>query len=445
MRLILIFLFAVVSFARIYTQANLDTLASLDVEIRFINNKKLNKIYNYYNYYKKQHYLDILKRGRDYLPLIKEAIYKAKLPEAILSVAIIESYLSKHARSNKRAIGLWQFIPLTARKYGLKIDEYVDERKDPIKSTETAIKYFKYLHKFFNNWYLAIMAYNAGEARIIEGVVRAKVDKICEAMGKECRKDKEIKKYRKIIKDYQRRGSRAFYSLYLLYKELMPINITLNDLLRFQKGLSRQYIPKETREYILKIIALTFLLHQKSFEKYLDVRIQSGVSAKLTPVNVPPGTSLWYVSKIIDVPFNILRRENLHLRYIFSPPYPYYIYIPSNRFYFFQKKFRAKRYFLIYKVKKGDTLLKIAKKYNIKLKLIEDFNKLSRYLHINQKIVIPLNHFYIKYRVKKGDSLNSIAKKFNTTYKEIMKANSLKNSIIRIGQILKIPQKFKDR
>jgi membrane-bound lytic murein transglycosylase D len=444
MKKILFILIAVILYADIFTNTNVQILQSLGIEESFINNKKLNYLYKVYSKNKKRYFLNVLENGYDFLPLIREEIIKSKIPKELVSVALAESYLKSNAKSDKRAIGLWQIMPVTAKRFGLKINEYVDERKDPVKATKAAVEYLKTLYNFFGKWYLAIMAYNAGEARIVEAVVRAKVDKLCKHLGKNCRKNKQIKEYRHIIKYYQRRGKYAYTPLDRLYLKLKSIPLTLQELLRFQKGLKRQYIPRETRKYILKILALSFLFNNDEFIKYSNsYLLNSGITPSWVKVEVPAGTSLIYVSKILGISLKELREHNYHLNYLFTPPYRYYIYIPYNKLAFFKLHFHPKRHFFVYKVKKGDTLLKIANRFDTKVKFIKDFNKIGKYLHIGEKLVIPLNSVFVTYRVKKGDSLNKIARKYGVDYVKIKKLNNLKTNLIRVGQILKIPQEDK--
>jgi len=445
MKKIILMFFFVFSFGEIVTDKSIQVLNDLNIETDFIQNQKLQDLYLDYSKKKKIYFLNILENGYRYLPLIKQTILKYNVPKELISVAMAESYLTTSAKSHKRAIGLWQFMPKTAKKYGLRIDEYVDERKDPIKSTKAAVEYLSYLYRFFGKWYLSIMAYNAGEARIVEAVVRAKVDKLCKSMGDvECKKNSSMKEFREIIRNYQRHGRYAFAKLFKLYKKLSTIPVTLNDLLRFQKGLNRQYVPNETRNYILKIIAMSFLLTSDDFIQYTNMYLlNSGVTSELKKVNVPAGTSLYYVSKILNMPYEELREYNLHLKYSFTPPYKYYIYIPYDKLAEFRIKFHPKSFFYVYRVKKGDTLIKIARKYNVSVRMLKDFNKVGRYLRRGQKIIVPLSSVYVTYKVKKGDTLRKIAREFGIDYKKIKKANALKNSNIRVGQILKLPKELR--
>jgi len=442
-KIILLFSF-VFLFGDVINQGSIQVLRSLDINDNFIFNKLLQKKYKEFSKYKKRYFLNVLNNGIDIIPIIKSKIIKDKIPQELLSVAMAESYFTLNAKSDKHAIGLWQFMPATARRFGLRIDRYVDERKDPVKSTEAAIEYLRYLHDFFGKWYLAVMAYNAGEARVVEAVVRAKVDKLCSNLGKKCRHDPKIKEYRKIIRDYQRRGKRAFGRLYKLYKKLQYVHIGLNDLLKYQKGLKRQYLPKETREYILKILALSMMFNSDDFIRYSNTYIlNSGVTPEYTKVYVPAGTSLYKVATFLNIPYKELRSYNQHLRYSFTPPYRYYIYLPYQKVAYFKNNFKfTKRFMYVYRVKKGDTLLKIAKKFGVSVRMIRDYNRLGKYLRIHQRLFIPLNYRYVKYRVKRGDSILKIARKFGVIPDKIIKINHLRSSLIRVGQILKIPQKL---
>ena len=117
-----------------------------------------------------------LEQALNFVPILREKINAADIPEEFLYLAMAESNFSPSAASHKRAKGLWQFMPATGRKYGLRVDDYVDERKDILKSTEAAINYLKDLHGMFGKWYLAAMAYNCGEGRVRWAIKQAGSD-----------------------------------------------------------------------------------------------------------------------------------------------------------------------------------------------------------------------------------------------------------------------------
>lgn len=116
-----------------------------------------------------------LKRTGRYFPYIEAALAKAGLPDDLKYVAVIESALKPHAGSNRGARGVWQFIPTTGRNYGLKIDRYVDERRNYHLATNAAIKYFQELHGEFNSWALACAAYNMGEVGLAKRIKQQEV------------------------------------------------------------------------------------------------------------------------------------------------------------------------------------------------------------------------------------------------------------------------------
>ena len=452
MKYLIIFLLFISNLLAITTplsNKNLEVLNSLDIKTSFINDKETKKLYLTYLKRKKRYFLNVLENGYNYIPLIKNEIKKANIPQTLVFVAMAESYFSSNAKSDKKAIGLWQFIPSTAKHYGLKINEYVDERKDPIKSTIAAIKYLSDLKKDTKKWYLAIMSYNCGEGRVIEAITRAKLDLYCK--NHQCRKNKTIKKYRKIIYNYQYKHTH-FSKLFLVYKKvnkLYPKDLDVAELLRVQPKISRQYLPKETRRYIRKIIAMSFLINSDNFVAYQNhYLLNRGSMSNLVKVNVPKGTSLGFIAKLLHIDYLSLRRNNMHLKYGFTPPNEdSYIYIPYTKLALFKMAFNntniSKK--IVYKVKKGDNLHKIASKFGISYKVIKDFNNLhSSLLRINQKLIIPIKHNVkiektIIHKVARGESLRYLARKFHTSYKKIKRINNLSNDTIYLNQKLKIP------
>jgi hypothetical protein len=111
-----------------------------------------------------------IKRSDRVLPAVRRALGEAGLPEDLLYVAVIESDLRSEVSSPAGAMGLWQFMRATGRRYGLRVDRYVDERRHPGRATEAALRYLEDLHGEFGDWFLAMAAYNAGERRVREAV-----------------------------------------------------------------------------------------------------------------------------------------------------------------------------------------------------------------------------------------------------------------------------------
>ena len=446
-------LFAITT--NIISAKNITILNSFNINSSFLEDKNLNKIYKTYSKQKKSYFLNILENGYTYIPLIKDYIKDKNVPADIIFVAMAESYFNTSASSNKSAKGMWQFIPSTARRYGLKINDYIDERKDPIKSTIAAIEYLSYLKNQLGKWYLAIMAYNCGEARVIEALTRARLDMYCKENN--CKRDKNIRKLRHVIALYQKHrvSFDTFYKVYRESKRLYPREPNIQELMKVQKHLSRQYLPQETRHYIRKIVAMSFLLNSNEFVAYTNhYLLNRGSASSIVKVNVPAGTDLNYIAKLLHISPTLLRNFNRQLNYSFTPPFKsYFIYIPYQKLAFFKENFNpnsSNTEHIIYKVHKGDSLGSIANRFNISYKVIKDFNHLkSNLIRPKEKLILPIyksKHNLallkkIKYKVKRGDSLGSIAHKFNVSYKEIMKKNKMKSSVIMPGQILIIPRK----
>ncbi|MEO1942297.1 MAG: LysM peptidoglycan-binding domain-containing protein [Campylobacterales bacterium] len=429
------------AFASLFTTPNLETINRLDINYSFLKDRKLRKIYDRYLYNRKKILLRKLAEERDMISIIRREITQRELPKSLFYLAVAESLLKANEQSRKGAKGVWQFIRSTARNFGLRIDGYIDERKDPVKSTQVALKYLSYLHRLLGKWYLVIMAYNAGEGRVIEGVVRAKVDKLAQELGA---KNPQIVKYRHIIKRYQRNPQRGFSKLYALFKELKEVPLSVADLMRIQPHLDRQYIPKETRNYLRRVLALNLLFNNPRFIDYdHSYLLNPGSSPSFVKVDLPPGTPLIAIAKSAGISVSELRRLNPQLRRPFLPPYKYYVYLPYRKLAHFRMNFSPTKVpsILRYVVKKGDSLYRIAKKFGVSLRELQALNGRIRYLRPGQTIVIPLKSAYLRYRVKRGDSLSKIAHLFHVSPKVLKEFNNLRREIVREGQILVIPQR----
>jgi membrane-bound lytic murein transglycosylase D len=360
------------------------------------------------------------------------------------------------AKSHVKAMGLWQFMPQTGKIFGLENNLYVDERMDFVKSTYAATKYLKRLHEKFGKWYLAAMAYNSGEGRVIEAITRATIDLYVEQNGSKAKKE-EIARYRQIISNYQSKKVR-FRELYQVYKEVKTWGITpdIYTLLSVQNKTRRQYVPNETREYIRKIVALG-MMNNKSFISNDDAHLlnMGNTTTSIATVKVKGGMHLQSVASAIGMDYKELAKLNLHIKEYIIPPFveEYDIYIPYStlsRFNLNKDQIKNDR-FTIYQVKAGDSLASIGKKYKIAYSIIKDFNQLkSNVLSVNQKLIVPIlneknqrvtqqtvSSSKVKsYYVKNGDTLYSISQRYNIALEKLMRDNNLKNSSINIGDKL---------
>ncbi len=377
-------------------------LESFDIESSFLYDPVLNDMRNnYVSTYKEKRFFKAMNEAYIFIPAIKSILAEYDIPPEFLFLAMAESNFSTRAYSRKRASGLWQFMPYTGKMYGLKIDEYVDERRDFVKSTKAAAKYLSYLHKKFGKWYLAAIAYNCGEGRLARAIKRAKTDE-------------------------------------------------LSILLKRKKA----YIPRESRLYIRKIVALAMMGNDEQFllNSEYEHLLNRANAYSISTVKLPRGESLKRVSKLIGIPNSDLKKLNRHLKYDFVPPYAkgYDIYIPYIKLSEFKQRYfeqDIKNIYRIHRVKSGDNLSTIGHKYGVPYRVIMDFNNLKNTrLKLKQKLIIPIDNkakikkisskFY--YMVKRGDTLESISKKHKVSVKNLKQQNHIKGSFIKAGERLKL-------
>ena len=324
----------------------LKILNSFDINASFLNDSRLKKMrIKNRSSGRDRYFFRAIKRASIFLPSIKNILAQKRVPQEFLFLAMAESNFSSRAYSPKKAAGLWQFMPYTASLYNLRIDKYVDERNDLIKSTRAAALHLQGLYNTFGKWYLAIIAYNCGDGRLIDAIKKAKSDKL---------------------------------------------SVLLDE--------DKKYIPKETRNYIRRVVSYAFLGTDEKLLAALNQKhlLKMAHYQSITAIKLPAGETLSRVAKIIDMPLKNLKKLNRHLKYNFTPPYldNYEVYIPNSKFPIFKKRYFVESIQKIYKVHivvKGDSLSSISKLYGISHHVIMDFNKLhSTKLTVKQKLIIPI-------------------------------------------------------
>jgi len=366
-----------------------------------INNSKFktSKVNKYINYFSKNEkgrvFFKMAYRRQGYFKDVIYSIFKEyDIPKDLIYLSMIESGFQVNISSNAGAVGLWQFMPSTGRIFDLRVDKWVDERRDFVKSTYAAAQYLRSLKGKFGSWELAMAGYNSGDLTV-----------------------------KRAIKEHK---SRDFWYL------------------------SQHTFPKQTREYVPQILAVIYISKNMDKFGFSNKKIQPRM--KMEKVKLPPHTSLEYVSKISDIDITLLKEINSSLlRDITPPDGPYSIYVPlglKETVYAKLASSPESKVISKYKVKKGDTLGSIGEIYSNSVEEILKLNNMqSTTIYSGQEILVYKKIFRndnskepesFVYLVKKGDSLSLIAEKFSITKKDLKRANNLVSNKIEVGQSLKI-------
>ena len=377
-----------------------------------------------------------------YMPIFQETLNRYDLPEELKAMAIIESALNPLAVSRAGAKGMWQFMYGTARMYGLHIDSFVDERLDPVKSADAAARYMKDAYDIFGDWNLAIASYNCGAGNVNRAIRRSG-------------------------------GSREFWDIW-------------------------PYLPRETRGYVPAFVGALYAMNYYKEHGLRPAAVEMPVHVDTFKINKM--LHLKQVSELVGVPLEELKNLNPQYRHEIVPgnDREYILRIPYNYTNAFIDcedslyRHKAEEYLnpatikkikdggdgerIVYRVKSGDYLGKIASRYRVSVNQIKRWNNLkSNNIRVGQRLVIyrggkvisnapastakpaaqtkqtaaapaqkaadvNTSAEYTTYTVKSGDSLYLIAKRYpGVSAQNIMDFNGI-GSNIKPGMTLKIPK-----
>lgn len=350
-------------------------------------------------------YLDRLPR---YEALMKGILKEEGVPPELIYIALIESGFNSTAYSRARAVGYWQFIRGTGKSYGLKQNWLVDERRDPILSTRAAANYFKALYQAFGSWHLAMSSYNAGEHRVLRAV-----------MGN---------------------MTREFWELH-----------------------EKKQLPRETLNYVPKFIAAAKIATNPA--KYGFSHIEGQEPFSFEEIQVSKGISLSKFAKNLGVTTKEIKRLNPTFKTDYAPIYRgavTSVRVPVGKkdaaLVAATKSYSSQKYVAssgsdYHRVRRGDSLYKIARRYGTSVRTLKRLNGLTSrsIIRPGRKIKLPGSGKALarssrstaslkgdSYKVRSGDNLWTIAKRFGVSVRGIKRWNNLYSSKLRVGQVLKI-------
>ncbi len=401
----------------------LKSRAGLDFDLDLHDSEEVRRYFTFYTHKARKTFTRWLKRSEEYLPHVRRELIKHGLPQDIALLPFGESGYNVYAYSRAGAAGMWQFMPGTARKYGLTVNWWIDERRDPILSTEAAARYLKELYGIFNDWHLALAAYNAGEGKIGRALKATNTNN---------------------------------------FFELHKKNHTIKS--------RRSRLRKETLNYVPKFIAISKIfqnLEELGFEPVNWLN-----SAELAHAEVAGGTDLAALAKAAGMTWEEFRMLNPSFRRQISPP-------DDNSTVHFPRKSVAAVMehlshpdshpysgFIRHTVKSGDNWWQLSRRYGVPVAELKSLNnRSSNLLKPGQSLLVPGRNSVkpaysakttktakaktsmtvassaTSHSVRRGDTLWSISRAYKVDLENLRQANSLHGNAITVGQRLVIPAK----
>ncbi|MDA7843510.1 transglycosylase SLT domain-containing protein [Methylophilaceae bacterium] len=350
----------------------------------------------------------MFERTKRYIYYIVQEVQKRNMPMEIALLPIIESAYNPIARSNMKAVGLWQFIPSTGKNYGLQQNWWKDERSNVILSTNASLNYLEKLYNQFGTWELALAAYNAGEGKV----------------GREIKRNK------------RRKRATDYYTISL---------------------------PRETDEYVSKLIAMKHIIQNP--QKY-NVEVPYIPDAPyFAEITLTEQMDIDLILKLADISSEEFELLNAHHKRPLIPKesQPTTILLPQHKVEMYNKNLMAHNEplsnWVLYKPKRKESIMKVAKKFDINLSTFKRINSLNGRVTFrkNSTVLIPKSsELKSKYTLKgtgdfnytsvgthhvsNGDTLGGIARKYRVSIEDLKEFNELDSHIIIIGTTIDIPQ-----
>jgi len=336
-----------------------------------------------------------LRRQGRYKEMISRVLKEEGVPQDLIYLAQAESAFQPLALSRAGARGMWQFVAYRGQQYGLRRTWWIDERQDPEKATRAAAQHLRDLYGLFGDWYLAMAAYNCGPGNVQKGI--------------------------------ERTGYADFWELY-----------------------RRNVLPKETKNYVPIILALTLIAKDAA---HYGVQVDPETPVATDVVKPGRAIDLRLVAETIDVDVETLRSLNPALLRLATPDdASFELHLPAGS----AEKFSAEIADIPadkwvswrrHRVESGETLGSIAKKYKVTPAAIAEANSLERGAGLDpgEKLIIPATQaqvdakrHLVSYRVRKGDTLLGIADRFSVDSDDVKKWNRLKTNHVGRGMVLRI-------
>ena len=364
-----------------------------------------------------------LGRLNRYEGMIRAVLRSRGVPEDLVYLGLIESGYSNSAVSMAYAVGMWQFMAPTARRYGLTVDDWVDERQDPFKATDAAARHLNDLYEQFGSWYLAAAAYNGGAGRISRGIRRLRgADSLSEE---------------------------TFFRLS-----------------------NRRYLRRETRDYVPKLIAAAIIA--KDPLKYGFDSIPYLYPLAFDEITVTGATGLDVIARLADTTTQaILELNPQYYRGITPPKRRAVVRVPKGRGPIVTQRYAAlpardRVNFLEHKIRRGETLGLVARRYRVSVELLIAANPgiRPRRLKVGQRIQVPLSQAARKmgrlrpvgrryrarvpssgyHRVRPGESLSVLAARYGVSVRDLMVWNGIRNGdVLRAGKTIRVVPRRRSR